>query len=442
MAEGLAARQRTLTQREARRAHRQTVASLQAELAAVRRETTSLAAEVNELRHEVRRSQHRLAQPPVWLPSPPPHATTSAAAADADMRLTAARRQLIGELLHLQQEVWRDIGVEEQMAQLQAAAAQARDAEGSSFAANGLPSGSGGGLSGEAGSGGGGGGGTTAASLSSLLSSSFMGSNEGDGSFSRGIKLSLPSQLIPAALIPSQFSDIAYEMGLGAHPSSVPPEPSPESPTLRLARDMGHVVLLVSLCASYLSLHPLPFKLVFEGSSSFIWHPGTHRALRLSSQKGSAAEGSSCTDDRQASALLEANVRYLLRHVAEPSSHAPTAEHAADGVVDGGTRARSEGSGGSGDSSSSSRRSPGVGAVMEQLGQLLTARSLAWELHAERSPLWRHQDSAELPLVQNASHGNSDEWAVVERPAVPTPWEADDVHLYEASVPDVYGRRG
>ena len=70
------------------------------------------------------------------------------------------------------------------------------------------------------------------------------------------------------------------------------------------------------------------------------------------------------------------------------------------------------------------------------LPRLLEASSLAWELHAEQ---WAHASDEDGDAAWAlADHGGSahggDEWAVVERPAVPKPSELEEVHMYEASV--------
>eukprot|EP00966_Prymnesium_polylepis_P274804 6349761-Prymnesium_polylepis.1 len=43
---------------------------------------------------------------------------------------------------------------------------------------------------------------------------------------------------------------------------------------------LGHTVLLTRLAAEYLALPHLPYKAVFQGSHSLIWHPSRHRAPR------------------------------------------------------------------------------------------------------------------------------------------------------------------
>ena len=73
-------------------------------------------------------------------------------------------------------------------------------------------------------------------------------------------------------------------------------------------------------------------------------------------------------DGHQANAFLEANIRYLLHHMA------------------GRTTSQSQT-----DNSVATSDCQDKMMAFEQLGQLLTAGSLAWELHAEQLPLWRHQ---------------------------------------------------
>ena len=47
------------------------------------------------------------------------------------------------------------------------------------------------------------------------------------------------------------------------------------------AAQLGQTVLLTQLASEYLALPHLPYKTVFQGSHSLLWHPSKHRALVL-----------------------------------------------------------------------------------------------------------------------------------------------------------------
>ena len=72
--------------------------------------------------------------------------------------------------------------------------------------------------------------------------------------------------------------------------------------------------------------------------------------------------------------------------------------------------------------------------VLGMLPRLLEASSLAWELHAEQWANATDNDATWAAAEHCGSAHGGDEWAVVERPAVPTPSQLEEVHMYEASV--------
>ncbi|KOO53788.1 hypothetical protein Ctob_010897 [Chrysochromulina tobinii] len=115
MADGIAARTRLLSQREARRAHRQLMADLSGELFRIHRESSRLADDVNGLLHAVQSSRTRLSEQPQAPPRAPTPAATAETTAAAAKGLTSARAALIHELLTLQDDVWCDVSVDEQL---------------------------------------------------------------------------------------------------------------------------------------------------------------------------------------------------------------------------------------------------------------------------------------------------------------------------------------
>ena len=306
-------------------------------------------------------------------------------------------------------------------------------------------------------------------------------------------KLSLPSQLLPAQMLASQVSELAQEIGLAGRLGGSDPEvPAPPSPAVRHARDMGHAVLLLPLAAKYLAVRGLPYNTVFQGSSSVVWHPVEHAALRLSPEEGGPSE------TRKARALLEANFTYVLDLIPDPvwgAEHrkaeavraaalwkqaAPDAAvaggtsdgdggttAAASGSVNGGASCGSgggsggyqgggscEGSGGSqgGGSCEDGCHRPtgaggegndgGIGAsgrlneedLVKRLRPILTAASLVWELHAEDCRAWYYREDATGSRTVVSSQNSTDEWAVVDVPDVPLPSQSEEIDHWEASI--------
>ena len=118
MAGGIAARTRKISQRESRRAHQLRMDELRAELAEVARDSKRLEIDLDTTHDSVRRSQARLSEPPRRRPAPPTTEAAEAMAVEAGERLTAVRASLLRELLHLQDEVWCDVSVDDEIEEL------------------------------------------------------------------------------------------------------------------------------------------------------------------------------------------------------------------------------------------------------------------------------------------------------------------------------------
>ena len=292
-----------------------------------------------------------------------------------------------------------------------------------------------------------------------------------------GDKLVLPSaaHLIPTQLLHSQISEIAHEIGLGAAPAASAEPGSPSNAASRHARDLGLITLGTLLTSRYLGLK-LPYQACFEGSTSTVWHPAEGRALRLSPAEAPGSES------HRARSFLVANLTYMLAHLpptdppaserspldgasapspihdalASRSADPPGERAAASAIADSacvppplvGASSSGWSSGGGGSSSNSSDHGSngggivgggglGAAALIDGLSELLTASSLAWELHARRSTLWSGDaDAAVLEPVRGARAGERHEdWAVVDLGfEVPKPSMADEeLDLYEST---------
>ena len=462
MADGIAARTRLLSQREARRAHKQLMDDLNGELYKIRRELSRLAIDVNGLHHAVSDSRVRLSEQPQAPPRAPTPAATAETTAAAAKGLTSARAALIHELLALQDDVWCDVSVDEQLdeqllrlkppttqpkASKAGAEAGGTEQQPSSKAihdelqcrgsgavlplVNGRAAGSGG-------SGGSGveaaetaaadsGAGWTLGALGTALSTRYLPGLSAQLSQSIA-HLSSGGALVPTQLFHSQLSGLAHEIGLlsvggnaefgGGGGSSV--DGSVSSPALRLARDLGHAVLLLTMLAHYLGLR-LPYTLIFEGSTSVVWHPGDHRPLRLSPGDAPPSEV------RQARAFLAANVKYLLAHLpARPAPPAPggPVPSPAPGCPETAIPA-----------SSARSTSEELLLLRGTLCELLTAPSLAWEVDAALCALWTGEADEELHEAGLwARSGERDEWDLVQPPEVPTPSQGEEIAGWEAAM--------
>jgi hypothetical protein len=486
MADGIAARTRLLSQREARRAHLQLMADLKGELSKIRRESSRLADDVNGLRHAVCRSRTRLSEQPQAPPRAPTPAATAETTAAAAKGLTSARAALIHELLTLQDDVWCDVSVDEQLdeqllrlkppttqpkASKAGAGAGGTEQQPSSRAIHDELQGRGSGavlplVNGRAaGSGGSGvetaeaaaadsGARWTLGALGTALSTRYLPGLSAQLSQSIA-HLSSGGELVPTQLFHSQLSGLAHEIGLvsmggsaefggGGGSSSVDGNSvskgvgqtyplSVSSPAQRLARDLGHAVLLLTMLANYLGLR-LPYTLIFESSTSVVWHPGDHRPLRLSPGDAPPSEV------RQARAFLAANVKYLLAHLparpAAPVSPMPPAPGAPGAPALPSPGPASPGCPGAAIPASSARSTAEELLLLrDTLCELLTAPSLAWEVDAAQCALWTGEADEELHEAGLwARSGERDEWDLVQPPEVPTPSQGEEIARWEAAM--------
>ena len=149
--------------------------------------------------------------------------------------------------------------------------------------------------------------------------------------------------------------------------------------------------------------------------------------MRLHPSQGSETEA------RQARALLTANVRHLLAHAvpcdAKASSHSRDANASSHGSTDGRANVERETEAVATSSTTLSMDGPddfevggvdvfdGVAMVRDGLQKLLSARSLAWELHAEQLPLWNERKPLRLATESGIAIGeNGEEFLLIDMP--------------------------
>ncbi|KAL1523748.1 hypothetical protein AB1Y20_018676 [Prymnesium parvum] len=349
MAAGIEQRRTLLRRQDTLRAHAELQASLRARISAVRREASRLAEELNALRHTVRREQAAL------------HAArgreqavvawrAAAEEGEAEMagRMTEARRRLVARLLQCH-AAWG--------AALAAPPAAAAAAEGGAAC-------------------------EAAAAAEGRA-----------GSWAHSVMdLAARATAAADAILPSLMAEEAAGWS-GGGAAAAPPASWEQQVQATM---LGHAVLLTQRAGEYLALPHLPYKTVFQGSYSLIWHPSKHRALRLCPTASSEA------DLQQAISFLNTNVLFLLAHLPSPASC---------GTAPQGNPTRS--------------LSPHV--ILENLGLLLHLPSLVWELQPDlvRPHLLLADSEADVR--------DGDEWDVVERPVVPKPEELDELHHWETS---------
>ena len=378
MRRGLQQRRRELEQREARRAHAATVSRLSSELASVRADANRHSVTVDEIRHSIRRHERQL--PPAAVPAPvepsvgEQRALNAQRLDEAARRLTQCRRSLLRQLLRLHQMQWLHSS---QHGGDSDAADEGGDDVVSDMVLRGLLVNQLLQMSREAGL-------DSAAppSSASMASMASMGSSAESSGGGGG-----PSAAGGAAQ-PEQEGATAQCSLLGQQPPGAGPSSEVDADAQSIS--LGHAVLMLQLASRYLALTPLPYKAVFQGSHSLIWHHGQHRALPLHAERCSTKEW------RQAAAMLNANALYLLSHFPEaaPSPHAQPAAAAP-------TR-----------------------GVLENVAALLDQPCLAWELKPGLAQLWQ-------PPPEVEAEREADDWDVVERPAIPTPAQTGELNHWE-----------
>lgn len=373
MRRGLERRRRELEQRETRRAHAATVSQLSAELASVRAEANRRRVSVDEIRHSIHRNERQL--PPAAAPAPvepslgEQRALNAQQLDEAARRLTQCRRSLLRQLLRLHQMQWLHSS---QHGGDGDAADEGGDDVVSDMVLRGLLVNQLLQMSREAAVDG-------AASMASSGGSTSSGVCGGGGGG--------PSAAGGAAQ-PEQEGATAQCSLLGQQPPGAVPSSEVDADAQSIS--LGHAVLMLQLASRYLALTPLPYKAVFQGSHSLIWHHGQHRALPLHAERCSTKEW------RQAAAMLNSNALYLLSHFPD-AAQSPHAQPAAAAPTRG---------------------------VLENLAALLDQPCLAWELKPGLAQPWQ-------PPPEVEAEREADDWDVVERPAIPTPAQTGELNHWE-----------